>query len=186
MLTNASIGKKYCMRSQLAIRKYSLTLFKGYGLCLVLSILAAIYFASPLPLLLPVALIFVFQLLVDFEKIYFLLFMSLPLSTEVFITDHLATDLPTEPLIVGLMILYFLLLLVDPTKLNVRFLRHPFSKLLLAHLAWTALTTFSSSSVGFSFKFFLAKFWYIVTFLRAICSKRKGKPINCSGFWPFR
>ena len=83
-------------------------LFKGYALCLVLSILAAIFFVTPLPLLVPIALVFTFQILVDYEKIYLLLFLCLPISTEVFITEHLATDLPTEPLIVGLMILYFL------------------------------------------------------------------------------
>lgn len=152
------------MRSQLVIRKHSLGLFKGYSLCLLLSIFAGIYFETPLPLLLPLALVFMFQLLVDYEKIYLLLFLCLPLSTEVFLTDNLATDLPTEPLIVGLMLLYFFLILVNPRNLNMRFLQHPFSMLLLLHLGWTAVATFNSSSVVFSSKFLLAKVWYIVTF----------------------
>lgn len=152
------------MRSQLVIRKHSLTLFKGYGLSLILSVLATIYFATPVPLLLPIALAFTFQLLVDYEKIYLLLFLCLPISTEVFITEHLATDLPTEPLIVGLMLLYFLIIIVNPKKLHMKFLGHSFSILLLIHIGWIAATTLSSSAMAFSFKFLLAKVWYVVTF----------------------
>lgn len=165
------------MRSQLVIRKHSLIIFKGYSLVLVLSIMAAIYFASLLPLLLPVLLAFSFQLLVDYEKIYLLLFLCLPLSTEVFITEHLATDLPTEPLIVGLMLLYFLLVIAKPENLNMNFLRHPFSLLILIHVGWIAATTFTSAAFGFSFKFLLAKIWYVVTFFyfAGYMLKKKGQ-----------
>lgn len=152
------------MKSQLVIRKYSYFLFKGYALCILLSILSAIYLETPIPLLLPVALAFTFQVLVDYEKIYLLLFLSIPVSTEVFLTDHLATDLPTEPLIVGLMLIYFFVIITNPLSLNTRFIKHPLSILIATHLAWIALTTFTSAAVGFSFKFFLAKLWYVVTF----------------------
>lgn len=126
--------------------------------------MAAIFFETPIPLLFPAAIAFVFQVLIDYEKIYFLLFLSIPVSTEVFLTDHLATDLPTEPLIVGLMLVYFLILLTNPLTLDRKFLKHPLSMLILAHVAWIALTTFTSSAMGFSAKFLLAKIWYVVTF----------------------
>lgn len=164
MHTSASIGKKFYMRSQLSIRKYSYNLFKGYALCILLSVLAAIYFETPLPFLLPVALAFTFQVLVDYEKIYLLLFISIPISTEVFITDHLATDLPTEPLIVGLMLIYFFVVLTNPLVIKMKYIKHPISSLIIAHFAWITLTTFTSSAMGFSFKFLLAKLWYIITF----------------------
>lgn len=126
--------------------------------------MAALFFETPLPLLFPVLIAFVFQVLIDYEKIYFLLFLSIPVSTEVFLTEHLATDLPTEPLIVGLMIIYFLVLLTNPLSLDRNFIKHPLSKLILAHVAWIAVTAFTSSAMGFSFKFLLAKVWYVVTF----------------------
>lgn len=152
------------MRSQLAIRKNSYALFAAYGLTIILSVLGAIYLEMPALLVLPVVLVVAFQVLVDYEKLYFLLFAMLPFSTEVFLTDHLATDLPTEPLIVGLMLVYFLVILVHPLSLDGQFIRHPLSRLLLMHLGWTAVTTFTSSAFGFSTKFLLAKIWYIVTF----------------------
>ncbi|BDS14517.1 O-antigen ligase family protein [Aureispira anguillae] len=152
------------MRSQLTIRKYSYNLFKGYALSILLSVLAAIFFETPIPFLIPIALAFVFQVLVDYEKIYFLLFMSIPLSTEVFLTDHLATDLPTEPLIVGLMLIYFFVVLTNPMSINAKYIKHPLSILIATHVLWIAISTFTSSAFGFSFKFLLAKLWYVVTF----------------------
>lgn len=152
------------MRSQLAIRKYSYNLFVGYAFCIVSSIMGAIFFETPIPLLFPALIAFVFQLLIDYEKIYFLLFLSIPVSTEVFLTDHLATDLPTEPLIVGLMVIYFLILLTKPLSFDRKFIKHPLSLLILAHVGWIAITTFTSSAIGFSFKFLLAKIWYVVSF----------------------
>ena len=152
------------MRSQLIIRKSLQNLFVGYAFCIVSSIMAALFFETPIPLLFPVLIAFVFQLLIDYEKIYFLLFLSIPVSTEVFLTDHLATDLPTEPLIVGLMIVYFLILLTKPLTLDRKFFKHPLSLLILAHVFWIAVTTFTSSEIGFSLKFLLAKVWYVVTF----------------------
>jgi O-antigen ligase len=126
--------------------------------------MAALFFETPLPLFFPALIAFVFQVLIDYEKIYFLLFLSIPVSTEVFLTEHLATDLPTEPLIVGLMVIYFLILLTNPLSLDRNFIKHPLSKLILAHVAWIAVTAFTSSAMGFSFKFLLAKVWYVVTF----------------------
>lgn len=152
------------MRSQLAIRKYSYNLFVGYAFCIVSSVMGAIFFETPIPLLFPALIAFVFQLLIDYEKIYFLLFLSIPVSTEVFLTDHLATDLPTEPLIVGLMVIYFLILLTKPLSFDRKFIKHPLSLLILGHVAWIAVTTFTSSAIGFSFKFLLAKVWYVVSF----------------------
>lgn len=152
------------MRNQLVIRKHSLTLFTVYSSILVLSTLAAIFLHSVLPLLLPILVAFLFQVVVDYEKVYLLLFLCLPLSTEVFITDHLATDLPTEPLIVGLMFLYFLLVIYRPKNLSMKFLGHPFSLLLILHIVWIAITTVTSSELSFSIKFLLAKIWYVVTF----------------------
>ncbi|MCH2022166.1 MAG: O-antigen ligase family protein [Saprospiraceae bacterium] len=152
------------MKSQLIIHKYSYLLFKGYAFSIVLSTILAIFFETPLPLLLPIAMLICYQVLVDYEKLYLLLFLCLPLSTEVFITDHLATDLPTEPLIIGLMLIYVFVCLTKPYLINSKFIRHPLSILILLHLFWIALTTFTSSEIGFSFKFLLAKIWYIVTF----------------------
>lgn len=152
------------MKSQLAIHKYSYRLFLAYAFIIVASILAAIFFETPVPIVLPIVLLIGFQVLVDYEKIYLLLFMCIPISTEVFLSGHLATDLPTEPLIAGLMLIYFFIVITNPLIISGKYIKHPLSTLLIAHVAWIAVTTFTSSAVGFSFKFLLAKTWYVVTF----------------------
>jgi O-antigen ligase len=152
------------MKSHLAIHKHSFVLFKGLAVSILLSVICSVYFETPLPFLIPAAFLFIFQVLVDYEKIYLLLFLCIPLSSEVFFTDHLATDFPTEPLIVGLMLIYIFILLTKPFEINKKFIRHPLSVLLLIHLSWVTITTFTSSQIVFSFKFLLAKIWYIITF----------------------
>ena len=60
-------------------------------------------------LLIPVSLIIWFSI-IDFKIIFFLLLFFIPLSTEITFDNGLGTDLPTEPLIIGLMgigLLYF-------------------------------------------------------------------------------
>jgi O-antigen ligase len=152
------------MKSQLAIHKHSYILFCCFAVSIVLSVSAAIFFETFVPLLFPALLVFVFQVLVDYEKIYYLLFLCIPLSSEVFFTDHLATDFPTEPLIVGLMLIYLFIILTKPLSINPKFIQHPLTILIFIHLAWIAFSTFTSSNFTFSLKFLLAKLWYIVTF----------------------
>ncbi len=58
-----------------------------------------------------------------------------------------------------------------------KFLGHPFSVLLLIHVGWIATTALTSVAFGFSFKFLLAKIWYVVTFFyfAGFMLKKKGQ-----------
>ncbi len=48
--------------------------------------------------------------------------------------------------------------------MDVRFLRHPITLALLAHLAWIVVTMAASENFVMSFKYMLAKGWYIIVF----------------------
>ena len=139
-------------------------LFWVFGCCTALAVWAAIGWEEILLAGIPFGLLLAYQTLVNYKTIYVLLFATIPLSTEVFFSDSLATDLPSEPLMVGLMLVYILQVLARPDLIDGRFWRHPLTILLLFHLGWTAYTTILSDNVAVSFKFLLAKFWYIVTF----------------------
>lgn len=112
----------------------------------------------------PAAILFVYLAVVDFKKIFFLLFALIPLTVEVWLPNGTVTDLPTEPMQVILMGIYFLFVLKNGKNLDRRFITHPISLLLLLHLAWLFLTAITSEAFLVSFKFFLAKVWYITTF----------------------
>lgn len=112
----------------------------------------------------PAAMLLAYLVVVDFRLIFFFLLACIPLSTEVSLPNGFGTDLPTEPLIVGLMLIYIVYLLGSSKELKSNFLRHPISLLVLIHLGWILITTLTSGIFLVSLKFFLAKCWYIVCF----------------------
>ena len=52
----------------------------------------------------PVLVLVSFLGIVDFQVLFFLLLALIPLSTELYLPNGFATDFPTEPLMVGLML----------------------------------------------------------------------------------
>lgn len=138
--------------------------FWTYGAIVVLSVLLGIatefYFLAGLPAF----FLLVYLTIVDFRQVFFLLIASIPLSTEVVLPNGFGTDLPSEPLIVGLMLVFLLYFAQPGKRLDARFLLHPITLLLLAHVGWIYLTTLTSSLWFVSLKFALAKTWYVVVF----------------------
>ncbi len=80
--------------------------FGAFSMIVLLSIFAAVWSQEILFIGAPVLLLVVYVCLVDLRKIFYLLLVCIPLSMEYFLPNGLATDLPTEPLIVGLMLVY--------------------------------------------------------------------------------
>lgn len=113
---------------------------------------------------LPVVLLMAYLVVVDFRLIFFFLLACIPLSTEVSLPNGFGTDLPTEPLMVGLMLIYIIYLVSNGRELKSDFVRHPISLLVLVHLSWILVTTVTSGLFVVSLKFFLAKTWYILCF----------------------
>lgn len=139
-------------------------LLYGFGglvvLCLFVGLATELYFLA----LVPAVLLIGFLTVVDFRKVFYLLLACIPLSTEILLPNGLGTDLPTEPLIVGLMGVYLLYLIQNASSIESGFFRHPITILVLLHLGWMFVTVLTSSLLLVSIKFFLAKTWYIVVF----------------------
>lgn len=113
--------------------------------------------------LIPISLI-IFLSIIDFKIIFYLLLFFIPLSTEITFDNGFGTDLPTEPLIIGLMGIGILHFLIHFRKIGSAYLTHPLTLLLFLHLFWTFFTSLTSHSVFISIKFLLAKIWYVCTF----------------------
>ena len=144
--------------------KASLRLFWGFASIVILSIFGAIALEEVLLLGLPFVVLVAFQTIVDYKKLFFLLFAFIPLSTEFYFSSSLATDLPTEPLIAGLMLIYILQVLVKPQAIDGRFWKNSISAFLLLHLLWMVFAMIYSQNQGVSIKVVIAKTWYIATF----------------------
>ncbi len=136
----------------------------GLGLVIMLSIWCSIRYYMEVLLGIPMLLLIMYWCIIDFKKVFFILLACIPISIEYYFPNGLATDLPTEPLIVGLMLVSAAYFLQHFKTMKVDFFKHPLTLLLLLHLAWTLITTVTSHQFGFSIKFFIAKIWYIVTF----------------------
>lgn len=137
----------------------------------------------------PVVLVVTYLAVMDFKPLYWLLIACLPISTEIELPGGFGTDLPTEPIIVGLMFLFGLFVLRHVKTLSFDLLKHPLSLLLLLHLAWITTTTITSDLFVVSLKFLLAKVWYVVTFFGLsaylLRTEKDFRQFFWIFFWPF-
>jgi len=112
---------------------------------------------------LPVVLAIVLAAIYSFDKILYLIVFFAPLSIPLKeILPGFAFDmyLPTEPLLFGLLIV-FLLKVLQGRSFDRQILRHPVSIAIYINLGWILITTFTSSMPLVSFKFLLARIWFV-------------------------
>ncbi len=134
----------------------------------------------------PLFVLLVFWTLVDPKKIFYLLMACIPISTEVVLPNGFGTDLPTEPLIVGLMLVALVLFLWRFPNLPGSPLAHPVTVLLLGHVFWIVVSTLHSDLFVVSLKFMLAKIWYVAVFyFLAMYLIRDEKDISRMVWWIF-
>lgn len=123
--------------------------------------------------LLPLAALVAFVAIVNFKPLFYLLLLSLPISIEFYLTDSLALNLPTEPLMAGLMLVFIFYCLLNRKKEELSYLKHPIITTLILLLIWTLISMLYSGEKLVSLKYFFAKCWFIISFvfLGAYCIK---------------
>ena len=135
-----------------------------YVAIILVSVFAALILEEYLLLFLPLGVLILYLLVLRPKIIFFLLLFSLPLSTEITFSNGWGTDLPTEPLMLLLFAIFPIWIAWNPHLLSKKFLTHPITIILFIHLFWVLITTLNSSNFIVSFKYFLAKTWYIIVF----------------------
>ena len=143
-------------------------LFVGFvGLLLAGGALAGLR-QQPALVLPALAVLGVGLLLLRWQWLYYLLFLTLPFSHEIGLPGGLSMDVPSEPLMLLLLGCVPLALLLGPGSLGQltrREWRHPLLVLPVLLLLWSALDIYFSVNQTRSFKYVLAKCWYLVPFL---------------------
>lgn len=115
-----------------------------------------------LPVLFGVALLVIFS----FDKLIWFAIFFAPLSVELSrIMPGFGFDmyLPTEQLLFGVLIL-FLLKVIHERRFDKRILLHPVSLAIYLNLLWILITSLTSTMPLVSFKFLLARIWFLVAF----------------------
>ena len=100
------------------------------------------------------------------QIIFYLLIFSLPWSIEYNFNSSLSTDLPDEPIMWLITVLFFAYFLFRPPEIFSN-IKHHLIVLLLCCLVWIIVTVPFSTDWVISLKFFLAKCWYLVAFVLA-------------------
>jgi putative inorganic carbon (HCO3(-)) transporter len=88
---------------------------------------------------------------------------SIPLTTILGKKIEVDLFLPTEPILAGILFL-FLLKYLRGQRINKRILLHPISIAIYFNLAWIFITSLTSSMPLVSFKFLIARVWFVVAF----------------------
>lgn len=116
--------------------------------------------------LIPVVLFIIVLAFVRLDILYFIIIFLTPLSIP--LIEYLPSSpidfyIPTEPLLFGVMIV-FIFKMVRGGIVDRRIFNHPISYAIYLNLFWIFITSITSSMPLVSFKFLLARIWFIITF----------------------
>ena len=118
------------------------------------------YWLSAIPIALGIMLLFFFSI----DKLLLMIVFLTPFTFKFEIEQLGVTiNMPTEPLIVAAMLLFFLRMIHEPVY-DRRVLRHPITIVLLLNLIWMFITSVTSELPLVSFKYFASRLWFVVTF----------------------
>jgi O-antigen ligase len=111
----------------------------------------------------PIAVLGLILIIKDYSLLYYGFWILIPFSIEFYIGSF-GTDLPTEPIMLALTFIGIVLFLFKMDSISFKYLQHPISIFILLHLIWLFFTSLFSQSPTVSYKFFLAKLWYVIPF----------------------
>ena len=122
-----------------------------------------VYYLLLLPFMLAVFYLAFFSLDKLFMTVVFLTPLSLELSRLAGGGLPVDISLPTEPLIIVIMLMIFFRLLYY-NRINLEVLYHPVSLAIIFYLSWMLITSITSTMPVVSFKFLLVRIWFITVF----------------------
>lgn len=115
--------------------------------------------------LLPMVLLIVWAMVTSVDRLLLFIAFATPLSInmEELEIGGIGIALPTEPLLVGIMVLFLLKLLLERNVIDARVWRHPITWVIIAQLGWMLITIVPSTMPIVSVKHFTARMWFVTT-----------------------
>lgn len=112
--------------------------------------------------LLPAGIIIALLYLYSMDTILWLIVFSTPLAINIQNLDiGVGISLPTEPLLIGVLIISLLKLLFF-NDLDRRFMKHPVTIAIILNLSWLLVTSVTSQLPLVSIKFLISRLWFVV------------------------
>ena len=119
------------------------------------------YWLNLIPLILAIVLLAFLSL--EYLLLIIAFFTPLSISLEGLDLGGIGMFVPTEPLLFGVLILFFLKLF-SGEKLDKKLLTYPITYAILFYLVWMGFTIITSETPLVSFKFLLSRLWFVVAF----------------------
>ena len=115
-------------------------------------------------LLIPVVILLIILYVKSLDKVIFLITFLTPIAINMRDTElGVSVSLPTEPLMAGVVVMFLFKLLFE-NNYDIKILRHPVTIIILLQLAWLFITSLTSQIPLVSFKFLIARLWFLVPF----------------------
>lgn len=112
----------------------------------------------------PVGIILVWLYIYRMDVILLAITFFTPIAIKLSDMDMgAAVSVPTEPLMLGVLLFFFLKALVDSGYDN-KILQHPVSIAIIFNLIWIVFTSVTSELPIVSFKFLLSRLWFVIPF----------------------
>jgi len=112
----------------------------------------------------PLALFLVFFLFFSLDKVLWFIVLSTPLALNARFADiGLAISLPTEPLMISILLLFFFKVF-HKGFMSKDLMKHPLTLAILLNLLWIGITCATSSMPMVSLKFLVSRLWFIISF----------------------
>jgi len=123
-------------------------------------IIKEFYWFSLIPIVLILVLLFFFAL----DKVLYIITFCTPLAINLRdFDDRLSLSLPTEPLLFGALIFFFIKLIFE-RQYDIKVLKHPVTIAIIINLLWMFITALTSELPLVSFKFLISRLWFVVPF----------------------
>ena len=89
--------------------------------------------------------------LIDFKTVFFLMLGCIPLSIGIHFSNGFHLDVPSEPLMMALMLIFIIYIAADQSRLNRAFIAHPLTALLVVEYTWIVISVIYSQNFFFFF-----------------------------------
>ena len=130
---------------------------------------------------LPAVLLCGWALIARVDRLMLFVVFCTPLSINLEDLGGIGIYLPTEPLMVAIMLLFFLKLAMERNVFDAAVWKHPVTWAICAHLVWIAVCCIPSSDPLVSLKFLTARLWF-VTVMYFVATKLFEDTANMSRF----
>ena len=132
--------------------------------------------------LLPVAGLVALLFFLKLETGLMAIALLTPFAVDFAIVPKMELSMPVEPMMVLFTFMFFFRVLLEKNY-DTRILRHPVGIAVLASMAWMAVTACTSQIPFVSFKYFLARLWFVVPFFFAATQMFRNRGRVRQFFW---